>query len=170
MKLAFEKVIEENNLDLENLPSDIQKSITDIKKSKGAIETRIQLGHDVKDATIDNLKEKDAELVERILDHLEIDNDDDSDDEGNEEGNEEEEENMFDVSKYDGNKIDSELSSLLDQGVTEINFMEIRSACPLTYELLFEAYEANKENGVRTSHFEMIETAPNSETFYISKL
>ena len=128
----------------------------------------------VKDATIDNLKEKDAELVERILDHLEIDNDDDSDDdsddEGNEGGNEEEEENMLDVSKYDGNKIDSELSALLDQGVTEINFMEIRSACPHTYELLFEAYEANKENGVRTSHFEMIETEPNSETFYISKL
>jgi hypothetical protein len=169
MKLAFEKVIEEYNLDLENLPSDIQKSITDIKKSKGAIETRIQLGHDVKDATIDNLKEKDAELVERIFDHLEIDNDDDSDDESNEGGNEEEE-NMLDVSKYDGNKIDSELSALLDQGVTEINFMEIRSACPHTYELLFEAYEANKENGVRTSHFEMIETEPNSETFYISKL
>jgi hypothetical protein len=170
MKLAFEKVIEEYNLDLENLPSDIQKSITDIKKSKGAIETRIQLGHDVKDATIENLKEKDAELVERIFDHLEIDNDDDSDDESNESGNEEEEENMLDVSKYDGNKIDSELSALLDQGVTEINFMEIRSACPHTYELLFEAYEANKENGVRTSHFEMIETEPNSETFYISKL
>lgn len=174
MKLAFEKVIEEYNLDLENLPSDIQKSITDIKKSKGAIETRIQLGHDVKDATIENLKEKDAELVERIFDHLEIDNgddsDDDSDDEGNEGGNEEEDENMLDVSKYDGNKIDSELSALLDQGVTEINFMEIRSACPHTYELLFEAYEANKENGVRTSHFEMIETEPNSETFYISKL
>ena len=172
MKLAFEKIIEEYNLDLENLPSDLQKRITDMKKSKGAIETRIEIGQNINPATIENLKEKDADLVESILDHLEIDNDDSDDDsddsdEGNEESNEE---NMIDVSKYDGNKIDSELTSLLDQGISEIEFNDIRSYCPHTYELLFEAYEANTENGVRTTYFEMIETQPNSETFKITKL
>ena len=190
MKLAYEKIIEENKLDLENLPADIQKMISDIKRSKGLIQTKVEVGEDVKETTIENLKSKDADLVEKLLDHLEIDsdsdddnddsdddsddneNDDDSDEEGNEDDNEggNEEENMLDVSKYDGNKIDTELSSLLDQGISEINFNDIRSACPHTYELIFEAYEANKENGVRTPFYEMIETQPNSETFKITKL
>lgn len=189
MKLAYEKIIEENKLDLENLPADIQKMISDIKKLKGLIQNKVEVGEDVKETTIENLKAKDADLVEKLLDHLEIesddsdddnDSDDDSDDssEGSDDDDnsddddedESEEDNTLDVSKYDGNKIDSELSSLIDQGISEINFNDIRSACPHTYELIFEAYEANKENGVRTTFYEMIETQPNSETFKITKL
>jgi len=173
MKLGIEKLIEENNLDLENLPTDLQKQITDIKKSKSSIEYRISVGQNINPVTIENLKERDADLIEKLYDHLEIDSDDDSDDysdDDSDDNNDDSDENVLDVSKYDGNKIDSELSSLLEQGITEINFMDIRSACPHTYELLFEAYEANSENGVRTTFYEMIETQPNSETFYITKL
>jgi len=190
MKLGIEKLIEEQKLDLENLPADIQKLITDIKKSKSSIEYRISIGQNINPKTIESLKERDQELIEKLYDHLDISSDDDSqeeeeeeDDDDSTEGGEEEdddsqedeedenqEENMVDLSKYDANKIDSELSSLIDQGITEINFMDIRSACPHAYELLFEAYEANKENGVRTTFYEMIETQPNSETFKITKL
>ena len=175
MKLGIEKLIEENNLDLENLPADLQKQITDIKKSKSSIEYRISVGQNINPVTIENLKERDADLIEKLYDHLEIGSDDDSNDNSDDDSDDnnddsDENENVLDVSKYDGNKIDSELSSLLDQGITEINFMDIRSDCPHTYELLFEAYEANSENGVRTTFYEMIETQPNSETFLITKL
>lgn len=200
MKLGIEKLIEEHKLDLENLPADIQKLITDIKKSKSSIEYRISIGQNINPKTIESLKERDQELIEKLYDHLDISSDDDSqeedeedddsteggegeeseeddnegegeeDEEDENEGDENEEGNMVDLTKYDANKIDSELSSLIDQGITEINFMDIRSACPHAYELLFEAYEANKENGVRTTFYEMIETQPNSETFKITKL
>ena len=176
MKLAFEKLLENHNIEVSDLPKITQVEIREANSLKGLIESKKNIGQKVTPETIEKLEDKDNSIVDDILefiDDLEEEDDDseDNDSEAEEEDNDDDDDDDDDSEDddIDGVSIDQELHNLFKSGSTTLNFNQIRSQAPTTYDCLFETYGKDEENGINTSNYSIIETAPNSETFNISK-
>lgn len=68
-----------------------------------------------------------------------------------------------------GLKIEDELQSLLDSGVTEFSLPEVKETAPCAYDILFENHsDDDEQNGLETTLFTVIED-PETKLFKISK-
>jgi hypothetical protein len=178
MKLAFEKLLESNNLEVSELPKIIQIEIKELVGLKNLIESKKTIGQNVTETTMQKLKDKDNSVVDDILEFLDLDDeeenddtsdDDTSDDDTSEDDTSDENEEEEDSNDADGLSIDKELNNLFKSNQTELNINQLRSLAPVTYDCIFETYGKDEENGIVTSNYSIIETALNSETFKISK-
>lgn len=180
MKLAFEKLLESNNLEVSELPKIIQIEIKELVGLKNLIESKKTIGQNVTEQTMQKLKDKDNAVVDDILEFLDLEdeeeNDDSSDDDSSDDdtsdddtSDENEDEEEDDSNDADGLSIDKELNALFKSNQTELSINQLRSLAPVTYDCIFETYGKDEENGIVTSNYSIIETALNSETFKISK-
>ena len=71
MKLGYEKLLEKQNLDSNDLSNDVQLRIREITQLKNLILSKKRIGQNVSDITMEKLKEKDAELCDIILEDIE---------------------------------------------------------------------------------------------------
>jgi len=161
MKLAFEKLLENNNLEVSELPKITQVEIREANSLKGLISSKQNIGQNVSSETLQKLEDKDNSICDDILDYIDAD-EDDSDDFENDSPDEDEDDS-------DGITIDQELHNLYKSGMTTLDFNDIRNNAPAIYECLFDTYGQDEENGINTSNYSIIETSPNSETFNIKK-
>jgi hypothetical protein len=162
MKLAFEKLLENNNLEVSELPKITQVEIREANSLKGLISSKKNIGQNVSSETLQKLEDKDNSICDDILDY--IDADEDSDDSENDSQADD-----YDEDDSDGVTIDQELHNLYKSGMTTLDFNDIRNNAPAIYECLFDTYGQDEENGINTSNYSIIETSPNSETFNITK-
>jgi hypothetical protein len=182
MKLAFEKLLETNNLEISELPKITQIEIKELNSLKALVESKQKIGQNVTAQTLQKLKDKDNEIVEDILDFLDGSDEDDSDDDTSDDDTSDDDTSDDDTSDYDtsddddndfsdqdGVLIDKELHQLFKAGNTTLELSQIRSLAPTTYECIFETYGQDEQNGINTSNYSIIETSTNSETFKISK-
>ena len=181
MKLGFEKLLEEHDIEVENLPNDLQISIEELQNSKERILAKTRIGHNVNEQTLERLRVKDQMVVRALLELIEDEDDDNKDDEdedkdddtmGNNynEEDEDEDDDVVNVSPQVAIAVDKELNSLFSAGVTTVSLSELRSRARNTYNLLWDSYEQDSENGIATSNFELIETNTNTEEFNLTKL
>jgi hypothetical protein len=180
MKLAFEKLLETNNLEISDLPKITQVEIKELTQLKSLIESKMTIGQNVTPVTLQKIKDKDNEIVDDILDYL-GDDDDDDDSGSNYDGNDDSENGNDDSDDdnddsdddndddMDAIAIDKELHNLFKSGITTFNLDQLRNNAPVTYECIFDTYGQDEENGINTSNYSLIETTLNSETFKISK-
>ena len=164
MKLAFEKLLESNNLEVSELPKITQVEIREANSLKGLISSKKNIGQNVSAETLQKLEDKDNSICDDILDYIDADEDDDSDDPENDSQDDEEEDD-----DTDGITIDQELHNLYKSEMTTLDFNAIRNNAPAIYDCLFDTYGQDEENGINTSNYSIIETSPNSETFKITK-
>jgi hypothetical protein len=180
MKLAFEKLLETNNLEVSELPKIIQIEIKELVGLKNLIDSKKTIGQNVTEQTMQKLKDKDNAVVDDILEFLDSDDEDetddtsdddtfDDDDTSDDDTSDEDEEDEDDSNDADGVSIDQELNTLFKSNQTELSINQLRSLAPVTYDCIFETYGKDEENGIVTSNYSIIETALNSETFKISK-
>ena len=181
MKLGFEKLLEEHDIEVESLPNDLQISIEELQNSKERILAKTRIGHNVSEQTLERLRVKDQMVVRALLELIE-DEDEDEDNEGEDEDNnnmgnnyneqdgEEDDDDVVNVSPQVAIAVDKELNSLFSAGVTTVSLSELRSRARNTYNLLWDSYEQDSENGIATSNFELIETNTNTEEFNLTKL
>lgn len=162
MKYAYEKLMEENNLTLSELPSDAKQGINQIKKIEKAIKMVQSRGKSVSKDVIEQVRVNDKWIVREILDYLE-----DKDVERGELPNSAEDviedlnESNDNEPKVDaiGLKIDKELKALFDAGKTLLTGEEIRDNARNTFEVIFDTYAKDGENGVVTTYYALIENA-----------
>ena len=167
MKLGYEKLLEKQNLDSNDLSNDVQLRIREITQLKNLILSKKRIGQNVSDITLEKLKEKDAELCDIILEDIEdLDLDDDNDSDKNQDESFENE-NFGD--QETGILIDEELKMFSGTGQSTITLNNMKSIMPNVYDVIWESYEDNDENGISTSNFDLIETGKNSETFKLIK-
>lgn len=167
MKLGYEKLLEKQNLDSNDLSNDVQLRIREITQLKNLILSKKRIGQNVSDITLEKLKEKDAELCDIILEDIEdLDLDDDNDSDENQDETFENE-NFGD--QETGILIDEELKMFSGTGQSTITLNNMKSIMPNVYDVIWESYEDNDENGISTSNFDLIETGKNSETFKLIK-
>jgi hypothetical protein len=97
---------------------------------------------------------------------------DDADNEENDDREDEEgEDDMGDEGSADiGDILDNEFRNLLSQGMTNVRLDQLRGSAPKTYDIIWESYENGEINGIETSFFRFVETAPDSLQFTLSKI
>lgn len=167
MKLGYEKLLEKQDLDANDLSNDVQLRIREITQLKNLILSKKRIGQNVSDITLEKLKEKDAELCDIILEDIEdLDLDDDNYSDENQDENFENE-NFGD--QETGILIDEELKMFSGTGQSTITLNNMKSIMPNVYDVIWESYEDNNDNGISTSNFDLIETGKNSETFKLIK-
>lgn len=163
MKYAYEKLMEENNLTLSELPSDAKQGINQIKKIEKAIKMVQSRGKSISKDVIEQVRVNDKWIVREILDYLE-----DKDVERGELPNSAEDviEDLNETSSNDtlatdaiGLKIDKELKALFDAGKTLLTGEDIRNNARNTFEVIFDTYAKDGENGVVTTYYALIENA-----------
>jgi hypothetical protein len=178
MKLGFEKLVEEHDIDVNDLPRNIQVAIGDLEDLKARVLAKTNIGQNISEATIERIRVKDQMIIRSILEI--IDEDETNDDEFRNFSNNEEditEEDNSDNFQGGGLEqsetaiaIDKELDSLHRSGVTQIALSDIKNRARTTFNLIWDSYDANMDNGIVTSNYQLIETEPNSETFELSKI
>ena len=177
MKLAFEKLLETNDLEISDLPKITQVEIKELTQLKSLIESKMTIGQNVTPATLQKIKDKDNAIVDDILDYLGEDEDDTdednndidrySDDDTDEDNNDNEDDT--DEDNMDAISIDKELHNLYKSGATIVTLAQLREYAPETYECIFDTYGQDEDNGINTSNYTIVETSFNSEKFKILK-
>ena len=171
MDLKYKKVMEENGLTYADLPEDAQTGIESINEVLKAFRMNEKNGKSPTPKSLKKLAAMDKWVVYEIYDYLhDTDNNDDdipfeADDvlEG--------EEGVNNEPKADpiGLKIEEELVSLHEQGVTTISVDDLKRQAPTTYKTIWDNYEDEVENGVETSNYSLIEQ-DNTQVFTLKKL
>ena len=177
---AYEKLLDENNLKVTDLPKDAQIVIKSIKQIANAVRMTEKRGQNVSQAVRDKIKVNDKWVVREILDYLE-DEETHFEDLPNpapavlKEIKEDAEETTAEVpltpEQIQGKKIDVELKHLFDDGeVVDYTYSseDLRHLATTTYFTIFDSYDDDEENGIVTSNFKLLET-PESEVFKLSK-
>jgi len=88
MRLGFEKLCEEQGIEYDDLPKNLQVAINECLETKSRILAKTNIGQNVSETTIERIRVKDQMIVRQIIDLLEdddsdvYDEDDDSDDDG----------------------------------------------------------------------------------------
>lgn len=186
IEFAYEKLMKENNLSVNELPKDAVigiKSITDISK---AIAMRERTGKKVHSGIVEKLRANDKWVTREILEHLdgkernntdEVPNDAkeviqeikaDTTTDSKTNTNTKTTENV--VLSEAGKKIDVELSSLEKSGKTLLTLDELKDFACKTYDTIFDSYNEAEENGVETTNFRIVETEKGSKTFNLTKI
>lgn len=157
---AYEKLMQEHNLKVGDLPADAKIGIKSIQQIENAIRMTEKRGQSVSNAVKEKLRANDKWVTGEILAFL--DNDETDDDLPNDpkeviaEIKEESEE--LSPEQQLGYAIDAELAKLFESGKSRFDIEEIRSVAPKTYKHIFETYEDESENGVVTSNYSFIES------------
>ena len=171
-KYGYEKLMAENDLQMSDLTEDAQNSIMAIKDLEKSIKMAQGKGKEASATTLSKIKTSDKMATQEIVDMLDADDDDDDDDddndgfEGEEDDNDDsdsqnEPEKPVVTSEPKGLKIDAELEVVFASGKKEIGFDELKSISKTAYDVIFDNYDNNGDNGIETSKFTLIETEEN---------
>lgn len=200
---AYEKLMQDENLKLSELPDDAQTGIRGIKDIEKAINLVRKKGAEPTEITMKKLKANDKWVVGEILDYIEEKNENPpappndaikvieemkakaeakklADEEEENKKKKEEAENLDGEGKGSakgdteestidavGLSIEGELKKLHENDKSEYQLDELRTLAPKTYDVIFENYDDSGDNGVKTSHYSLIETE--EKQFTISK-
>ena len=172
MEFKYKKLMEENDLTVNQLPEDAQTGISEINKVLRAISMVEKKGRKISAGALKKLTTMDKWVTYEILDYLhDTDNNDDDMpidaddiiDDLNKDGkdkpvdkpvNETNDNNQVDQV---GLRIEEELDRLFESGKTSYTIDEIRSKASRTYKELWDSYEENEQNGIVTTKYSLIE-------------
>jgi hypothetical protein len=168
MEYQYIKAMEEFDLSYGELPEDAQTGIDQIKDVEKAINMLQSRGKNPTEKTLKKLRAMDKWVYYEILDHVnDTDNNEDEipfDDE--EIINELEVKDV--VIPPHNLRIEDELKSLYDSGKKAYSIEQLKSNASNVYDVIFEGYDPDEENGVETSNYSLIEK--NDNLFHISKI
>jgi Tfp pilus assembly protein FimV len=188
MQYAYEKLMAENNLSFNELPSDAKTAISSLGEIVKGINLTKQRGQEPKPASYDKIKVLDKAAVSEIIDYLEEKEEEagkaqakiDADaaqaaeaaaaadaaekakaaaSQQKKEGEEEDEETAY------GDAIEAELKELHKSGKDEFTPEEVKQAAPKAYKEIFNSYENEGVNGVKAGKYLLKETSPGSKIF-----
>lgn len=68
-----------------------------------------------------------------------------------------------------GLQVDEELNRMFETGETEFDIEDIRKVAKKTYDLIFDNYEDDEENGVETTNFSLLEKDDEAMVYVLRK-
>lgn len=68
-----------------------------------------------------------------------------------------------------GLQVEAELNSMYEQNQKEWDIEDIRGVAKKTYDLIFDNYDDNEENGIETSNFSLLEKKDEEMVFILKK-
>lgn len=173
IELQYKKALTQYNLKESNLPEDAQIGITIITDTLKAANMLEKRGKSISEKTIKKIKAMDKWIYYEILDTVnDTDNNDDEMPFDKKEVIEEikEIENESTKSNVDnekGKSVVMELCKLYESGKKIYTLQELKMSAKKTYDVIFDNYDEDGENGLMTNDYELIET--DKETFTLTK-
>jgi len=174
MEYAYEKLMKDNNLTLNDLNEDAINGIDSIKQVEKSINMLAKKGKNVSAKVLSKVKSNDKWIcgeILQILDGKERNNTDelpydeeeiiDQIQDEQEEQQEQEQNNEIDEMESSdpiGIKIDTELDIAYMNGNTRIALEDLKNVSHTAYNVIFDNYESNTRNGVETTYFSLLET------------
>lgn len=170
MELQYKKALEKNNLNISDLPEDAQTGISEINNVLRAFNMLEKKGSKPTANSLKKLRAMDKWVYYEILDYLhDTDkNDDDipfdADDVKDDLSGSSKNDGIKDDS-IDGNiepdalgiKIEAELDGLYQSGKTVYSIEELGNKARETYNVLFDLYKDEEENGIVTTKYSLLE-------------
>jgi hypothetical protein len=169
MEFRYKKLMEENDLALNQIPEDAKTGIDEINKVLRGITMRERAGKKVLPGTLKKLATMDKWVTYEILDFL------DDTDKNDDNIPFAAKDVLKDLDKDNtpptppippialqpvdelGLKIDQELDNFFQSGKTLFTIDEIRSSARITYKEIWDNYEEGEENGIITSKYSLLE-------------
>ena len=160
MELQYVKALEQYGLKESELSEDAMVGVQQIKDVIKMMTLAEKQGKSISEKTFKKLRTLDKWVYYEILDQV---NDTDNNEEeapidADEIIEDIKEETTASKSDTKGLEIDSELESMYKSGKSEWSLEEIKSAARKTWNVIWDNYDADGENGVETSRFSLIET------------
>jgi hypothetical protein len=172
MKFQYEVEMNKHGLSYNDLPDDAQTGIDNIKDIQKALNLLEKTGKKPTEKTLKKVQAMDKWVTFEIVDFVnDTDRNDDSmpfdEDEVLEEINQTKK-GMESDEKQLGVLIENEIKALWENGVKSVDIEDLKYDAPNCYDLLFDTYDPEEENGIVTSKFSMLEGA--DELFHIKKV
>lgn len=197
MIFTYQKLLQEKNISEGELPNDIKIGIKSIKGQERVINMKEKSGKNVADSQLEKIKREDKLVTREIQEWWEAKNkgtgtppasteeeekkkkeaeaqakakleaEEAAKKEAEAKAKKEKEDAIVELSKQKGAQVDTELAGLFKQNKTKLTLEELKTAAPVSYSIVFEAYEQGAENGLATSKFSLLETEP--EKFTLTK-
>lgn len=168
MELKYKEALEEHNLTISELPEDAKIGIANINDVLKGINMLEKKGKQPSQQTFNKVRAMDKWVYYEILDYLnDTDKNEDEipyeSDEVLDEINEEE------APKVDGTglKVEADLEKMFQTGKKVWKIDEIKSSSNLIFDIIFDNFDEEEENGVETNKYKLIET--DEEIFTLSK-
>jgi hypothetical protein len=168
MEFRYKKLMEENDLTLNQIPEDAKTGVDEINKVLRGITMRERAGKKVLPGTLKKLATMDKWVTYEILDFL--DDTDKNDDNipfaAKDVLKDLDKDNTpptpsppITVQAVDqlGFKIDEELDNIFESGKTSLTIDEVRSSARNAYKEIWDNYEEGEENGIITSKYSLLE-------------
>lgn len=167
-QLAYEKLMADNQITLEELPTDAKSGIKEIKQVIHALNMTEQRGQKVNPATIEKIKRLDKALVREIVDYME---ETEESTQGNQMNSSESkpQQSLEEKANFDeGIGYENEMEGIHKSGKSELSIDELKSMAPKCYKKIFATYEDGQPNGIKTSKYTLIENQTNPKTFNLN--
>jgi hypothetical protein len=175
MEFQYEKEMQKNGLSYADLPEDAQTGIEQILDIKKALNMLEKSGKKPSAKTLKKVKAMDKWVCYEIYDHINNtdENDDDmpyDDEELLEEIEEQVKQDMEQPEKSTkGEVVEKEIKQLFENGVKTIDIEELKEKAPTCYDILFDTYDPDDENGIQTTNYSLIE-GKEDDMFHVKKL
>jgi hypothetical protein len=65
-------------------------------------------------------------------------------------------------------QVEQEIKNLYDNGVKTIDIEELKTKAPTCYDILFDTYDPEEENGLETTNYSLIE-GKEDDIFHVKK-
>jgi len=168
MELKYKQALEEHDLSISELPEDAKIGITNINDVLKGISMLEKKGKQPTQQTYNKLRAMDKWVYYEILDYL-------NDTDKNEEEIPFESDDVIEEFEKDekpkvdnrGFLVEADLEKMYQTGKKEWAIDEIKSASNLIFDIVFDNFDDDEENGVETNKYKLIET--DDEIFTLTK-
>lgn len=171
MKFQYEIEMSRHGLSLKDLPEDAQMGIDQIKSIRKALTLLEKTGKKPSEKTLKKVQAMDKWVCYEIVDFInDTDRNDDEmpfDEDEIIEQIESEKQDMESNSNDMGLVIEAELQYLFEQGKKKVDIEDLKDDAPNCYDLLFDTYDPEEENGIVTTKFSLLEGS--DEMFHLKR-
>ena len=177
MEFKYKEEMQKHGLTINDLPEDAITGIDQLNDVAKGLRMLEKSGKKPTAKTLRKIKAMDKWITYEIYDHVN-DTDNNSDDmpfedeiiddlksEISENGNVKSIEAPVDSLPL---KVEAELKSMHDAGINSIDIDDLQTKSPKCYQILFESYDPDEENGIETSLYSIIESK-SDDKFIIKK-
>lgn len=172
MEYQYKKALEKYGLTESELSEDAKAGIAQLNSINRTIAANEASGKKLSSATIKKINALDKWIVYEIVDQVEETDANDNEPEFSPEEIQARVE--ADLAKTEADKktkgelVETELAKLFNEGAEKtISLENLQTKCPVCYDIIFNNYDENGDNGVETTRYSLIETA--EQIFTISK-
>ena len=170
MELRYKKEMDRYDLNVSDLTDDAKTGIEQIQQVQRAVNMLEKKGKNPTNKTLNKIKAMDKwvsyEIIDMVneteqnMEEMPYESDeviDDIEEQIEESENIEKVEAETIETDPRGIEVENEIKSLFESGNKKLDIEELQSSAPVCYNILFDTYEPEEDNGIETTRYKLLE-------------